>query len=147
MDYDEDGNVLHGLGDDGDPTIGTSAAEIAGSFPTYHPELVSWSNPLGIGPGVMTQEAQTLSPYIIAAGPNNQPQISAYDTFNQGVTDLSTAAENAANDLSDTLNNLGTGAANLLKWGVIALIAVAVLETNKTARQFAPERKAKRRRK
>ncbi len=149
MTYDQFGNViddaplygyaLHGLAGDDDPTIGTATAEIFGAFPRYDSAAGSWFNPLGIGPGIMTQEQQTLSPYIINAG-KNQPQVTGFDALRVGVDDAAIAANNAAQEISANAAKLGEALFTGGKWLVVALVAAAVLETVRGAERFAPQR-------
>ncbi len=152
MTYDQFGNViddaplygyaLHGLAGENDPTIGTAAAEIIGSFPNYlafEPSYVSWTNPFGATPGVMQQEQQTISPYIIAAG-KNQPQVTGFDALRVGVDDAAIAANNAAQEISANAAKLGEALFTGGKWLVVALVAAAVLETVRGAERFAPHR-------
>lgn len=142
--FDQDGNELHGLhglaGDGSEPTLGTSAAEIIGSIPTpgIHNIFFPW---MPWNPGVMQQEAQTIAPYIIAAG-RNQPQVSAWEVFNAGVNDMSGAVDRAEVEISENARRAGEALFSVGKWVVIGIVGMAVLE----AARAVPGQKRKGRR-
>ncbi len=148
--FDNYGNELHGLQGEGDPTIATSYAEIIGAIPqpefgwTARPFFPFFGPDVTFRPGVMTREAQTLSPYIIGLGPNNQPQVSAWDTFGAGVNDMGIAVENAQAEISANAQKIGEGLFSVGKWLVVGIVGMAVLEAVKAAPK--PARRSRRNR-